>query len=74
MKIKAIKPLFYGHGREVGEVFDAMDRYAYPLIRMGKAEAVTSEEKSIKAVDKATDAPKKGRYSRKDMQGAGETK
>lgn len=69
MKIKAIKPCFYGMGRDTGEVFEADDRYGHLLIRMGSAVEVA---KDMQAED--GDKPEKRAYKRKDMQAEGGTK
>lgn len=72
MKVKAIKPCFYGTGREPGEVFEAQGRFASALIRLGRVVEVAGA-KALRAEEPGADAPKRT-YKRKDMAGVGETK
>lgn len=65
MKVKAIKPCFYGMGRDTGEVFEANDRFGRLMIRLGSVVEVQAEE---------ADKPEKRAYKRKDMQAEGGTK
>lgn len=65
MKVKAIKPCFYGMGRDTGEVFEADDRFGHLLIRLGSVTQVQAEE---------ADKPEKRAYKRKDMQAEGSAK
>lgn len=83
MKIKAIKPCHYYGGRNVGDVFDADDRWGHMLIRMGRAEAHEEGAKAVKAAKEAAtkdmhaegeDKPAKRAYKRKDMHAEGDTK
>ena len=71
MQVKAIKPCHYYQGREPGEVFEAEDRFAHLLIRLGSVAAVTdSKDQQAEAADK----PEKRAYKRKDMRAEGGTK
>ena len=72
MQVKAIKPCFYGKGREPGEVFETTGQYGYMLIRMGSAVEV-SAGKDMKAEDSGEESPKRT-YKRKDMKAEGDTK
>jgi len=72
MQVKAIKPCFYGKGREPGEVFETAGQYGYMLIRMGRVVEV-SGSKDMKAEGSGDDAPKRT-YKRKDMKAEGDTK
>lgn len=65
MKVKAIKPCFYGMGRDTGEVFEANDRFGRLMIRLGSVVEVQAEE---------ADKPEKRAYKRKDMQAEGGAK
>jgi len=62
MLIKAIKPLYFNGGKEVGDVFEA-GQFASALIRMGKA---VPAEKAMQAEE--AEKPKRATYRRKDMQ------
>lgn len=64
MLIKAIKPLYFNGGKEVGDVFEA-GQFASALIRMGKA-VPADDAKAMQAEE--ADKPKRGKYQRKDMQ------
>ena len=65
MKVKAIKPCFYGMGRDTCEVFEANDRFGRLMIRLGSVVEVQAEE---------ADKPEKRAYKRKDMQAEGGAK
>ena len=71
MQVKAIKACHYYQGREPGEVFEAEDRFAHLLIRLGSVEAVPNG-KDMQAEE--ADKPEKRAYKRKDMQAEGGTK
>lgn len=73
MQVKAIKACHYYQGREPGEVFEAEDRFAHLLIRLGSVEAVT-DSKDMQAEETATDKPARAAYKRKDMQAEGSAK
>ena len=76
MQLKAIKPhTFEGH-RNVGDVYEADDRWADIMVRLGHAEPVqekaTHARKDMQA--EAADKSEKRTYKRKDMQAEGGTK
>lgn len=72
MKLKTIKPhTFEGH-RNVGDVYEADDRWGDIMVRLGHAEPVASK-KDMQA-EEAADKPAKRAYKRKDMQAEGSAK
>ena len=72
MKLKTIKPHTFNTHRDVGDEYEADERWGDIMVRLGHAELVTSQ-KDMHA-ESATDKPEKRAYKRKDMQAEGETK
>lgn len=73
MQLKAIKAhTFEGH-RDVGDEYDADDRWGDIMVRLGHAEPVVLK-KDMRAEEAADGKPAKRGYLRKDMQAEGDTK
>lgn len=73
MKLKTIKPhTFEGH-RDVGDVYEADDRWGDIMVRLGHAEPVLSK-KDMQAEEAEGGKPAKRGYLRKDMQAEGGAK
>lgn len=71
MKLKTIKAhTFEGH-RDVGDVYEADDRWGDIMVRLGHAQPVVSK-KDMQAEE--ADKPEKRAYKRKDMQAEGSAK